>query len=197
MTRPRCWTGRARLGGRPNVSLAVERAGSLPFPDESFDAVLCGMALMIFPDRAGALAEFRRVLLDGGRVVVSVNTKPERSLTGRVRVAVARHVPPMRAGLAHHYSLGDAGGLRPLLQAAGFRDVEAVTETRAFSFPSFDAYFEPFERGGGPWGAEYAALPAETRRAVREEVRRGLERAAAPDGTIRIEVDILFGAGTR
>ena len=70
-------------------------------------------------------------------------------------------------------------------------------ETRCFSFPSFDAYFEPFEQGGGPWGAEYAALPAEVRRIVREEVRHGLERGAAADGTVRIEADILFGTGTK
>ncbi|MBD0276244.1 MAG: methyltransferase domain-containing protein [Acetobacteraceae bacterium] len=188
---------RARLGGRPNVAFAVERAGSLPFPAASFDAVLCSMALMIFPDRAGALRGFRRVLRDGGRVAASVNTAPERSLTGRVRVAVARHVPSMQAALAHHYSRGGAAGLRTLLEAAGFREVETATETRSFSFASFDAYFEPFERGGGPWGAEYAALPAEARRMVRQEVRHGLERGAAPDGAIRIEADILFGTGTR
>ena len=40
--------------------------------------MLCSMALMIFPDRAGALAEFRRVLRDGGRMAVSINTAPER-----------------------------------------------------------------------------------------------------------------------
>ncbi len=155
------------------------------------------MALMIFPDRAGALAGFRRVLQDGGRVAASVNTAPERSLTGRVRVAVARHVPSMRAALAHHYSLSGEGGLRALLEAAGFREVETVTETRTFSFPSFDAYFEPFEQGGGPWGAEYVGLSAETCRAVREEVQRGVVRETAPDGAIRIEADILFGTGTR
>ena len=188
---------RERLGDRPNVAFAAGRAGSLTVPDGSFDAVLCSMALMIFPDRAGALSEFRRALRDGGRVAVSINTRPERSLTGRVRMAVARHVPSMRAALAHHYSLSDAGGLRALLQAAGFRDVEVFAEMRPFSFPSFDAYFEPFERGGGPWGAEYAALPDEDRRAVREEVRRGLEPETAPDGAIRIDVDILFGGGTR
>ncbi len=188
---------RRRLGGRPNVSFAVERAGSLSFPAASFDAVLCGMALMIVPGRAGALAGFRRVLRDGGRVAASVNTAPERSLTGRGRVAVARHVPSMRAALAHHYSLSDEGGLRALLEAAGFREVETVTETRTFSFPSFDAYFEPFEQGGGPWGAEYVGLSAETCRAVREEVQRGVVRETAPDGAIRIEADILFGTGTR
>ncbi|MBD0271616.1 MAG: hypothetical protein ICV73_06765, partial [Acetobacteraceae bacterium] len=144
-----------------------------------------------------ALSEFRRALRGGGRVAVSINTRPERSPTGRVRVAVARHVPSMRAALAHHYSLSDADGLRGLLETAGFREVEVVAETRTFSFPSFGAYFEPFERGGGPWGAEYAALPDEDRRAVREEVRRGLERETAPDGgAVRIDADILFGGGT-
>jgi SAM-dependent methyltransferase len=107
---------RARLGGRPNVAFAVERAGSLSLLAVSFDAVLCSMALMIFPDRTGALSGFRHVLRDGGRLAVSINTKPERSLTGRVRVAVARHVPSLRVALAHHYSLGDAAGLRMRLE---------------------------------------------------------------------------------
>jgi SAM-dependent methyltransferase len=185
---------RERLSGRPNVAYAVERAGSLSFPVASFDAVLCSMALMIFPDRAGVLSGFRRVLRDSGRLAVSVNTTPERSLTGRVRVAVARHVPSMRAALAHHYSLGDAAGLRMLLGAAGFRDVETVMETRVFSFPSFDAYFEPFEEGGGPWGAEYAALPAEVRGVVREEVRRALGDTGGP---IEVEAEIRFASGRR
>ncbi len=91
----------------------------------------------------------------------------------------------------------DAGRLRALFEGAGFRDVEVETVARRVAHPSFDAYFEPFERGGGPWGAEYAALPVEDRRAVREEVRRGLEREAAPDGAVQIDVDILFGGGTR
>jgi hypothetical protein len=48
-----------------------------------------------------------------------------------------------------------------------FRDVEVTRETRRFSFPSIESYFEPFEQGGGPWGAAYAALPVGTRRIIR------------------------------
>src|SRR5918995_6684955 len=37
-------------------------AASLPVPDGSFDVVLCQMALMLFQDKAAALAEMRRGL---------------------------------------------------------------------------------------------------------------------------------------
>src|SRR6185312_11548224 len=121
---------RKRLGALPNASLAVEQAGSLTFPDASFDAVLCSMALMIFPDRARALSECHRVLRTGGHLAVSINTRPERSLTGLVRMAVARHVPTMTAAMTHHYSLSDAAQLRVLLKAAQFQRIDVVMKTR-------------------------------------------------------------------
>jgi ubiquinone/menaquinone biosynthesis C-methylase UbiE len=68
---------RERLAGAPNVSFAVEDGHRLTLPVESFDAVLCNMGLMYFPDPARGLAEFRRVLRPGGRAAVSVNTTPD------------------------------------------------------------------------------------------------------------------------
>ena len=41
---------RARLGGTPNVSVSVEDGQALSFSDASFDAVLCNLGLMFFPD---------------------------------------------------------------------------------------------------------------------------------------------------
>src|SRR5205085_10308331 len=72
---------RERLGDAPNVALSVEDGQALPFPDESFDAVLCNLGLMFFPDPVRGLMEFRRVLRPGGRVAVSVNTFLEPSYT--------------------------------------------------------------------------------------------------------------------
>ena len=57
---------RERLGHLPNVSFAIADGQALTLPDESFDAVLCAMGLMLFPDPARGLAEFRRVLQLGG-----------------------------------------------------------------------------------------------------------------------------------
>jgi ubiquinone/menaquinone biosynthesis C-methylase UbiE len=188
---------RQRLDGVPNVTFAIGHASALTFANASFDVVLCSMALMIFPEREHALSGFRRVMREGGRLSVSINTRPERSITGAVRMAVARQVPSIEAAMAHHYSLNNADRLCALLTGAGFRSVETVMETRAFHFPSFDAYFEPFEQGGGPWGSAYAGLSSEARRAAREDVRRILAGNMGADGGVTIEADILFGCGTK
>lgn len=58
---------RERLADAPNVSVSVEDGQALSFPDESFDAVLCNLGLMFFPDPVRGLSEFRRVLRPGGR----------------------------------------------------------------------------------------------------------------------------------
>src|SRR6267378_493741 len=58
---------RERLGNTPNASVSVEDAQALSFLDESFEAVLCNLGLMFFPDPARGLSEFRRVLRSGRR----------------------------------------------------------------------------------------------------------------------------------
>src|SRR3954463_305773 len=52
---------RRRLLGRPDVAFAIEDGQQLSFYDASFDAVVCNMGLMYFPDPARGLAEFCRV----------------------------------------------------------------------------------------------------------------------------------------
>jgi SAM-dependent methyltransferase len=47
-------------------------AMQLPFPDQSFDAVVCQFGVMFFPDKANAFAEALRVLRPGGVFSFSV-----------------------------------------------------------------------------------------------------------------------------
>jgi ubiquinone/menaquinone biosynthesis C-methylase UbiE len=188
---------RARLGGLSNVSFANEDGERMSFPAGSFDTVLCSMGLMLFPDPARGLAEFRRVLRDSGRVAVSVNTTPNRSFVSRVSAAIGRRVPSKTAAAAQFFSLGDASHLRDLLETAGFQRVETTTETRRFPFPSFDAYFQPIDEGAGNVALEYASLSQDVRHAVREDVRRELEGTGCAGGPIEVEVEILFAHGNK
>jgi len=185
---------RQRLGNAKNVSLKVEDGQALSFSDESFDAVVCSLGLMFFPDPLRGLAEFRRVLRPGGRAAVSVNTVPERSYNTRIHLAIARQVPSLMEATARVFSLGDKTKFKSLFEAADFRDVKITTETHRFVLPSFTAYFEPFEQGAGSPGQAFVSLPAETRRVVREEVRRDLGDTG---GKIEIEVEYRFGSGQR
>ena len=185
---------RERLVQAKNASVAVEDGQALSFSDRTFDAVVCSLGLMFFPDPPRGLAEFHRVLRPGGRAAVSVNTVPERSYNNRINLAIARYVPSLLQAAARVFSIGDETKLRSLFEGAEFRDVEITTQTHRVTLPSFDAYFEPFEQGGGSPGQALISLPEETRRAVREEVRRDLGDAGGP---IEIEVEYRFGSGKR
>ncbi len=132
-----------------------------------------------------------------GRVAVSVPTTSERSFAFRVLTSIGRHVPSRAAEVALNFSLGEPARLHAIFQAAGFSDVEAAAEVRRYAFPSFEAYFEHFDRGSGAIAAEYAALPEVVRKAVRDDVRRGLEGESATGGPIEVPVEFLFGSGRK
>ncbi len=185
---------RLRLAGSPNTSVVVEDGQSLGFDDGSFDAVLCSLGLMFFQDPARGLSEFHRVLRPGGCAAVSVLTTPERSYNCWINVIIARRVPSLAEATTRLFSLGDEPRLRALLERAGFRDVETTTEAHCFVFPSFEAYFEPFEQGGGSSGQAYLALPEAERQVVREEARQRLRDTGGP---VAIEVELRFASGRR
>jgi ubiquinone/menaquinone biosynthesis C-methylase UbiE len=192
---------RKRLNKFPNVSFGIENAQALPFPDASFDVVLCGMALMLFPDPHRAMLNFHRVLREGGVLAASVNTTPEHSLTGYLRTLIANRVPSKRAEIeawhATQFAFGDADRLARAFRMAGFRDIETVLETRQFSFPSFDAYFDPIAEGSGLWGTEFVQLPTDIRRQIREDLRHEMEGEETRGGAVTIDVDILLASGRR
>ena len=77
---------------------------------------------------------------------------------------------------------------------AGFADFATNTVRHAFVLPSFDAYYSPFERGGGSTGQALAALSDDIRRAVREEARRDLSDTGRP---VEPEAEYRIGSGQR
>ena len=62
--------GRAERRGLANLAATVGDAHRLPWPDATFDAAYLVTVLGEIPQRGRTLAELRRVLKPGGRVVV-------------------------------------------------------------------------------------------------------------------------------
>jgi ubiquinone/menaquinone biosynthesis C-methylase UbiE len=185
---------RERLSNAPNASVSIEDGQALSFLDGSFDAVLCNLGLMFFPDPVRGLLEFRRVLRPGRRAAVSVNTVVERSYNHQINAIIGQHVPSLTEAVARTFALGEASRLKSLFGEAGFVDVETHTENHTFVLSSFDAYYGPFERGGGSTGQALAALPNDIRMAVREEVRRYFGDRGGP---IESETEYRIASGRR
>ena len=63
---------RRRLGDDADLQVA-DLGSPLPFPDDTFDDVIASLVLHYLEDWGPALAELRRVLKPGGRLIVSVD----------------------------------------------------------------------------------------------------------------------------
>jgi ubiquinone/menaquinone biosynthesis C-methylase UbiE len=77
------------------VDLRIGDAQALDFPDASFDSVACTLALCTIPDDRTAVAEIKRVLRPGGRVLLLEHV---RSPVAAVRLA-QRLVEPLAVRL--------------------------------------------------------------------------------------------------
>lgn len=71
---------RTRLGDGVPLRV-VDLAGPLPFEDDTFDDVVASLVLHYLGDWPAVLAEMRRVLRPGGRLIVSVNHPFVRTFT--------------------------------------------------------------------------------------------------------------------
>lgn len=58
--------------GMEHVTFQQADALALPFPDQSFDVVVCQFGIMFFPDRVAGMREARRVLKPGGKFLFNV-----------------------------------------------------------------------------------------------------------------------------
>jgi ubiquinone/menaquinone biosynthesis C-methylase UbiE len=102
-------------------------AQALPFPNASFDAVVCQFGLMFVPDKGLAMHETRRVLVPGGVFAFNVWGSFEHNPIGRITDAVLASFFPADPPAFYRvpFGLDDEPGLRRLLDAAGFEVIEA------------------------------------------------------------------------
>ncbi|MBC5806480.1 MAG: hypothetical protein DLM53_11485 [Candidatus Eremiobacter antarcticus] len=99
---------------------------SLPFADNSFDAIVCQFGFMFFPDKKAAFEEGLRVLVPGGMLLGNVwDSLEENELTQVAAATVARYFrddPPVFYGVP--FGFHDQQLINTLLEQSGFDAIE-------------------------------------------------------------------------
>ncbi len=157
--------GRARSA---SAGVAIEwlegNAASLDLPDEAVDLVLCQKGLQFFADRAASVREMRRVLTDGGRVVISVWQALRRHpVYEALFEATARHLGASISTLDVSFSLWDSEELRTLLKEAGFRQLAITPRELTIRLPSPERFVQLTVLGAATSIPVFARLDAGAR----------------------------------
>lgn len=122
-------------------------AESLPFEDQSFDAVVSQFGLMFFADPKAALREMRRVLRPGGRMVVAVWASLAKTPGYAAMAALVARLfgEDAAESLRAPYALGDGAALRALFADVGAAHIEE--RAGVARFPSLDRWVHVDIRG--------------------------------------------------
>jgi SAM-dependent methyltransferase len=179
-----------------DVQFVRGSALALPFDDAAFDVVLCQLGLQFFPNRAAALGEMRRVLVDGGRLGVSVYGPIEHN-PGTLALAQA---------LDHHLGTGASQTKRAehvlaypalvvkLAGDAGFGQITMTTETKLVRFASAPEWVN-VQLTATPLAsllAEQLARPGTTER-ITSSVVEAMQRYEVPGGLeFPVEAHVLL-----
>jgi SAM-dependent methyltransferase len=126
----------AAVGTARPVEWRQADALALPFPDASFDAVVCQFGVMFFPDRPRAFAEARRVLRPGGTLLFSTWDRIEdndfaHEVTLALEVMFPADPPRFLARTPHGYH--DPRAVARDLGAGGFSAAPAIETVTARS----------------------------------------------------------------
>jgi ubiquinone/menaquinone biosynthesis C-methylase UbiE len=134
----RCLTDEIQRRSLPNARALVGDAHNLDFDDGSFDLVVCGFTLMLFPDPTDAVRELLRVVRPGGLCALSQPRGAGQpwsfwaDLVVQYEPLASDTVPPQPLPI----------DLDETARAAGFVGIRVIDETHHFRFPEPESWWE-------------------------------------------------------
>jgi SAM-dependent methyltransferase len=188
-----------RLGCR-NAQFDVASADPLPFPADTFDAVVSRFGVMFFPSPVDAVREMLRVLKPGRKLALAVWHSADRNpffhAVGRV---VDRYVdsPPLAPDAPDTFRFASPGKLRDVLAGAGAsapsERVLRFTVQAAISVEDFwTLRCEMSEKLRGT----VARLPGEQLAELKRQALKVL-REYSTDGGMNFPAEVLIVSGTK
>jgi SAM-dependent methyltransferase len=189
----------ARNEGLTNVETRVMNAENLALDADSFDAVICRNALMLFPNPAKALTEMRRVVKPGSKVAVMVLSTVERNPYHEIPFAIVRrlgNIPPPAPGEPWMYALGEPGALEDVYSRAGFLNVSAHAVPIQRRLPSAAEAIRSMRNSASDVSELMSRLNDADRKLAWAEIEQQLRQFEGPNG-FEAPGEAIIGVGTK
>ena len=183
----------------PGIDFQAGDATALPFPDESFDAVVMSFGLLHLhrPDRA--LAEAHRVLRTGGRLAFTVWARPEAAVGfGIVLDAIKRHGRldvPLPPG-PPFFRFSDPEECHRTLLKVGFETPEVATVPQVWQLTSLDALFDMMRHSTVRTAGLLRLQTPEAQDAIRTAIREAV-RSYQQAGVVELPMPAILASGSK
>jgi len=185
------------LGDR--VHAEVMDGQHLEVPDSSFDVAASIFGVLFFPDQNRGLREMHRVLVPGGRAVVSTWAAPPRGeMSAILGNAMSKAMPnaPAPTGPPPWAALGDATAFRQRMLDAGFVEVHVVELRHVWVFENLDSFTGMITRAAPPAVAMFGRMTDEQRSTFVGAVKDDF-RARQGDGPYALTHEAMIAVGRK
>jgi ubiquinone/menaquinone biosynthesis C-methylase UbiE len=186
--------------GLTNVQFRECTADALPFPDNSFDATVCRLGAMFFPDTVAALREMLRVTKPGGRLTLAVWHKSEvNPFCYVVTNVMAQHVnsPAADPDAPNAFRFAESGKLAQILTAAGASEVQERVVTFNLEAPlSPHQFWTMRSKTSDTLREKLAKLSAGEQAQIAREVEQGVQEFF-PHNQMKFPAHIRLVTGTK
>ena len=188
----------AERRGLRNIEFRQCLADSLPFEKKTFDATVCRLGVMFFPDVLAALREMIRVTKSEGKLAFAVWARSELNPFGYVVTDVMSHYIPTPAPLPDEpgaFRFAEPGKLaRYLAEAGAIRVRERQLNFRIEAPLSTEQFWEMRSGTSGTLREKLASLSPEQAQKAALEVQAAV-REFFPNGQMSFPAQMLIVSG--
>jgi ubiquinone/menaquinone biosynthesis C-methylase UbiE len=167
----------------PLNNFLEEDLESLPFVDNTFDVVTGFNSFQYAGSFDNALAEAKRVLRPGGRLVLAIWEKPRLSDGTEVLKAISTLLPPPPPGTPGPFALSQDGAMEEKFRQAGLQILSSETVMCPFLYSNLANGIKSY-MGTGPAAA---AISNNSREKVADTIATALEPYHVTDGFYYME----------
>lgn len=186
--------------GLCNVKLLQMDAEKLDFINNSFDSILCGLAIPFFTNSLSALDEMYRVLKDGGRVGLSTwKNRENKGVLSKVytKLFSQGQNKNLNDNIPSRPDFGSVDGIKTIFKNAGFKNIEIFVIEKTFYYKDEEEWWQE------QWTNASRGLFEHIRRKGLDSLNRFKEEAFngimeyKDENGIRFDGKVLFSFGQK